>query len=255
MVPLQAVALSGGQKVVVYHSKFPNSANSCRPLRICFEKEKTETIAREADRLQGEVSNLKDFILMEEPKVTVTYKGLFTMIDGKVLNVLTKNPSSSNCPICHKTSRQMSNNSGDFVPKDGCLHYGILPLHFGIRSFELIYKIGYRQNTKKFGQKFSEEEKNTNKTCEEKVKQLFEEKLGIRIDQRRDGGAGSTSTGNVARKALANPEITAEICGVSPELVKNIQVIWGTLASGFAIDSDKFDQLCKETLSLYQVTL
>jgi hypothetical protein len=255
MVPLQAVAFSEGKKIVVYNSKFPNNANSCRPLRICFEKENKETIAREADRLQGEVTNLKDFVLIEDPKVTVSYKGLFTMIDGKVLNVLTNNPSSSNCPICHKTSRQMASNSGDSTPKEGCLHYGISPLHFGIRSFELIYKIGYRQNTKKFGQKFSEEEKNTNKACEEKVKQLFQEKLGIRIDQRRDGGAGNTSTGNVARTALANPDITAEICGVSPDLVKNIQVIWGTLASGFAIDSNKFDQLCKETLSLYQVSV
>ena len=175
------------------------------------------------------------------------------MLDGKVLNILTDNPSSANCPICHKTSRQMTNNSVDFTPKDGCLHYGVSPLHFGIRSFELMYNIGYRQSTKKFGQRLSEEEKILKKACEEKVKKLFQEKLGLRIDQRRDGGAGTTSTGNVARKAFANPEITAEICGVSPDLVKNIQVIWGTLASGYAIDPDKFDQLCKETSALYLV--
>ena len=55
----------------------------------------------------------------------------------------------------------------------------------------------------------------------------------------------------MAQRAFENSEVTAEICGVSPQLVKNIHVIWGTLTSGFAIDASKFDNLCKETLQLY----
>jgi len=43
------------------------------------------------------------------------------------------------------------------------------------------------------------------------VKAEFKEKLGLIVDQRRDGGAGNTTTGNVARKALANPGIFANL--------------------------------------------
>ena len=46
-------------------------------------------------------------------------------------------------------------------------------------------------------------------------------------------------------------EETAEICGVSPQLVKNIHTIWGTMASGYAIDGDKFGKLCEETKDMY----
>ena len=73
------------------------------------------------------------------------------------------------------------------------------------------------------------------------MKEEFLDKLGLTIDKRKDGGAGNTATGNVARRAFENAEVTAEICGVSPQLVKNIHVIWGTLTSGFAIDASKFD--------------
>ncbi len=46
-------------------------------------------------------------------------------------------------------------------------------------------------------------------------------------------------------------DVTAAICGVPPQLVKNLQIIWSTLASGFAIDPDKFQALCDETKEIY----
>ena len=152
MVPLQATALVGNEYKIVYSNSAPNSANSCRPIRLSFEQESKDSILRESARLQDEVSQLVPYILSEEPRVQVTFKGLFTMIDGKVLNELTNNPSSANCPICHKTSKQMSNQSTNFEPVEGSLAFGVSPLHFGIRSLELLYNIGYRQDTKKFGE-------------------------------------------------------------------------------------------------------
>ncbi len=79
----------------------------------------------------------------------------------------------------------------------------------------------------------------------------FKEKLGLIVDQRRDGGAGNTTTGNVARIALENAEVTAEICNVPVQLVRNLRTIWGTLASGFAVDTQKFAELCEATEKLY----
>ncbi len=52
-------------------------------------------------------------------------------------------------------------------------------------------------------------------------------------------------------KYILISDITAAICGVPPQLVKNLHVIWGTLASGYAIDSTKFQDLCKKTLDIY----
>ncbi len=60
---------------------------------------------------------------------------------------------------------------------------------------------------KKFGVQLTQEEKNKKIARERKVKAEFKEKLGLIVDQRRDGGAGNTTTGNVARKAFANSGI------------------------------------------------
>ena len=39
--------------------------------------------------------------------------------------------------------------------------------------------------------------------------------------------------------------------GVPEKLVENLGTIWGAMASGFAIDLDKFELLCQETKVLY----
>jgi hypothetical protein len=118
---------------------------------------------------------------------------------------LTEAPAASSCPICHRTYKDMALNSGDFVPKDGTLNFGASTLHFGLRAFETLLHIGYRQDVKKSRVCMTPDEKATMAAREKKVKAEFREKLGLIVDQRRDGGAGNTTTGNVARAALNNP--------------------------------------------------
>ena len=142
------------------------------------------------------------FLLPQNPTVKVSFRALLTMIDGKVLQEATNSPASSSCPICHKTYRQIAQPDGDFEPKDGTLQFGACILHFGIRSIEALFHIGYRQDVKKSRTTLSAEEKETVANREQLVKAQFREKLGLIIDQRRDGGAGNTTTGNVARKAF-----------------------------------------------------
>jgi hypothetical protein len=250
LVPLQVVS-SVQKEIIVFNAKNANSARACRPIRIAFERETKDSIQTESLRLKEEIKKLETLVLLEDPRVTVSYKGLFTMIDGKVLNELTKNPASSSCPLCHQTSRQMSNPEGEFTPKPGTLEYGASILHFGLRSFEAIVKIGYRQDVKKSHERLTEVEKKIISDREKEVKAQFKEKLGLIVDQRRDGGAGNTTTGNVARIALENADVTAKICKVPVQLVRNLRTIWGALASGFALDGQKFAQLCEETEKLY----
>jgi hypothetical protein len=99
----------------------------------------------------------------------------------------------------------MCSHDEDFTPVPGSLEYGASILHFGIRTFDLLCKIGYRQDVKKFNVRMTPDEKNTLVEREKQVKAEFREKLGLIVDQRRDGGSGNTTTGNVARKAFANP--------------------------------------------------
>jgi hypothetical protein len=49
------------------------------------------------------------------------------------------------------------------------------------------------------------EEASIAKAWENQMKASFQDQLGLIVDQRRDGGAGNTTTGNVARIALALP--------------------------------------------------
>jgi hypothetical protein len=250
MVPLQVVVIGKNNKII-YNNPSPNSANSCRPIRLCFERETKETICLECSRLVEEVNSLVEYILMEQPKVSISFKGLLTLIDGKILNELTENKAASSCPLCHKTSRQMSKPDGDFTPKPNTLEYGASILHFGLRAFESICQIGYKQDVKKSHEKFSVEARKLMENREKKVKAQFKEKLGLSVDQRRAGGAGNTTTGNVARIAFENPEVTAEICAVPVQLVKNLKTIWNVMASGYAINLETFDQLCKDTEKIY----
>ncbi len=94
LVPLQAVVL-GKEKLIIHNNPMPNNANACRPIRLSYEKESQDNIRTETSHLQSEVENVTELVLTEEPRISVKYKGLFTMIDNKVLNELTHNYASS----------------------------------------------------------------------------------------------------------------------------------------------------------------
>jgi len=194
----------GHPNIIIYRNMLPNSPHASRPIRLSYERETKETIRNEVSRLQLQVQNLKPYLLSENPKVEVSFRALLTMIDGKVLQEVTNSPAASSCPICHKTYRQIAQPDGDFQPKEGALQFGACILHFGIRSIEALFQMGYRQDIKKSRQALSPQEKETVANRERDVKAQFREKLGVIIDQRRDGGAGNTTTGNVARKLFKN---------------------------------------------------
>ena len=174
------------------------------------------------------------------------------MVDGKVVSALT-NKNTTQCTICDKGSSEMARNDGPFtVVSPERLEFGASPLHFGLRTFEALLHIGYKQDVKTFRAK--KEDKQTVEDRTVAVKEAFKRELGLVVDQRREGGFGTTNTGNVVRKAFANAEKTAAICGVSTMLVSNLDVIRRTLASGQDIDPEKFHSFCKETLDEYMTS-
>ncbi len=62
----------------------------------------------------------------------------------------------------------------------------------------------------------SEESRGISNCC---IKNTFEQELGLVVYRRRDGGFGNMNTGNVVRKAFADAEKNAAICGVPTMLV------------------------------------
>lgn len=84
--------------------------------------------------------------------VRIHFSLFLTLIDGKVLNVITNTKSTQACPICHATPKQfndLSNRSrSTFIPEPKSLQYGLSPLHAWIRFFECCLHISYRLDIK-----------------------------------------------------------------------------------------------------------
>ena len=149
---------------------------------------------------------------------------LVAMVDGKVVSGLT-NTNTTCCTICDKSGPEMAKNEE------------ASPLHFGLCVFEALLHICYKQDFKAFRAK-----KEAKQTAA--VKEAFKRELGLLVDQRQEGGFGTTNTGNVVRKAFANAEKTAPICGVSTMQVSNLDVICRTFALGQDIHPQKIDVFC-----------
>lgn len=76
---------------------FPFSIHSyCRPLRIAFEKETTDSIKTEYKRVKEEIHKLNlTKIRIEEKECSVEHKLYLTMLDGKSVNAIENNSASS----------------------------------------------------------------------------------------------------------------------------------------------------------------
>jgi len=247
MAPLRIVVVINNEEIPVFDYPGPNSPHSCRPLRLGFEKENKETMECEFQRLNKEMLELTELLISEHPKISVSYSGLFTLIDGKVLCALT-GAKTIQCPLCHKSGLELARNKGPFELKSpDFLCYGASILHFGLRAFSTLLQIGYRQDFKLH--RVTAVHKAAFQARKLKVKQAFRREMNLIVDSSND--PGNTLSGNVARKAFSNPVKFAQIIGVSPMLVSNLDVIWRTMASRHQINAEKFGHFCTETLEIY----
>ena len=74
--------------------------------------------------------------------------------------------------------------------------------------------------------------------------------LGLLVDMPKQQ-TGNTNDGNTARKFFRNSEKSAEITGVSVELIKRFHVILECINSGLPVNIEKFGEYTKETRKLY----
>lgn len=135
--------------------------------------------------------------------------------------------------------------------KPDSLKYGLSTLHARIRFMELVLKLAYNMEFKKWSTR-NDKEAQTSKQNKKRLMQLqFRRRLGLHIDKPRSDGNGNSNDGNTARRFFNNIEVVAEITGVDLNLLRHFKVVLEVLTSGEAIDADKFDTYCMETAKLY----
>ena len=126
-------------------SPFPNHPHACRPVRLSFEVENLETTTAEFERLTTELNNLEDYTVSHQPSITVSFRAILSMFDGKVTSNLT-NKNTTKCSVCDASGQEMADNEGPFNPvNEERLKFGASPLHFLLRTFELLLHIAYKQ--------------------------------------------------------------------------------------------------------------
>ena len=248
-VPLKLYAVSDkGQKTLVWKNPKPSSSRFCRPLRMQFRKETQEITKAEKTRLEECFKNVPDLTIdvEEDTQILIKFKEKnfhYTMLDGKVINVLTGS-SDSSCRFCQAKPKKL--NEIDYLlsleVSEDCKKYGICPMHARIRFVDLVLNVSYRDeepNRVKFVTLPDPEKKNKRKY---EIQRQFRTQMGLKVDYPAKGGSGNTTDGNTSRKIFANTQKSSEITGFDKEILNRFSVILDTINSGYQVDSQKFKE-------------
>ena len=151
LIPLR---LLGTDNSILWNNKTPQSARFCRPIKLQTIKESKTLILTEKRNVEEQINQLEalEVALDDTHRIQIHFSLFLTLIDGKVLNIITGKKSMQTCPICHATPRtfnDLSNKTnGTFLPNSNALMHGISPLHAWIRIFECCLHISYRIHLK-----------------------------------------------------------------------------------------------------------
>lgn len=239
-----------GKKIELWKNPIPRSADGNRPILLEFTKETPEYVVEQFKLLREQEEEMaKDpFVKAVGNKaIKVHCKFFDTLVDMKVANVLAKQKGSQRCFICSKTPREF-NMLLEFLPTDDELcQYGFSQTHFIINCFKFLLKLASKDI---HGVRFYKSNASVKAKIEARLKEILaalEAEFHIKFEQVKADGFGSTTTGNVCRKAFAKPEVLAEILRLDVELVTNFATIISLLHSLEDIDIDKFEELCTAT--------
>lgn len=248
-IPLRLITNNGE---ILWNNPCSQSARYCRPIALKWMKESRENIISEHRKVQSQIEELSLLNLqIGQLSINIHFSLHLTLIDGKVLNVLTDTKSSQVCPICKCTPKQFNDvvNVDNFIPDPNALQYGISPLHSWIRVLECCLNLSYRINIKKWQIRKSDiEEFNQQK---QKIQTLLWQHMSVKVDKPRPGGNGTSNDGNTARKVFSQHRLFAELLGLDVEFVENLYIILLALSTHLSVDIEKFNLLCRRTLNIY----
>ena len=144
MVPLQVVCGKNTKKII-WQNPTPSSPRYCRPIRIRFVKESTDTTNDEISYIRNQIDSLENNLFTREGlSASVKHSMAFTMVDGKVCNAATQTKSTMRCYICGATSKLFNDLTIKKDVNDEALSFGLSILHARIRLFESILHLSYK---------------------------------------------------------------------------------------------------------------
>lgn len=248
MVPIQ---LTDSFNNIVWSNIRTSSTFYCRPIKFSFIKENADIIRQEEKNVVESIKALQTYtILVGDATFKVSFEMLFTMFDGSVANILSQTNSTAKCIVCGATPKEMNLDTVlNKPPQVENYRFGISTLHCWIRFFECLLHIAYRLPLKTWQVK-GEENKKKFENTKKYIQESFKIKLGLIVDKPKPG-YGSTNDGNTARIFFQNPQLSAEITGLSKELIIKFHTVIRVLVSGFKIKIDTFKDLLNETRTLY----
>lgn len=253
LTPIQLYVHSDG-KHILWHNPTPQSIRFCRPIMLQFIKESREIILKTKHDLEKEMCELTPLKidLPGDKFVLIDFNFVLSMIDGKVLTYITGSSSMQNCPICGATPNIMNSIEKleeGFTANEDTLYYGISPLHAWIRFFECLLHISYRMEIKQW--RVTKDLKLNYLKRKKMVLEALHKAFGFRADQPRSGGKGTSTTGNICRKAFSNPELLSSVLGIEKELIERFRNILIAINCQEAINPEIFDEYCKDTYRFY----
>ena len=255
LVPLQLHTKEKPQseKTIIWQNPRPSSTRYCRPVRFQFKKETAEVTKEEAAHIENQIAKLLPTqATVSENVVSISHKLLLTMVDGKVCNAITCTKSSQRCLVCGATPKEM-NNIDEVLKRTvdpTTFRFGLSVLHAWIRFFECLLHVSYRLDFEKW-QRHAPEDKQKAEVKKAAVQREFRSQMGLLVDQPKPGGSGTSNDGNTARRFFANPSLSASITGIDEILIKRFAVILHAISSGFALNTDNFNEYSLNTARMF----
>lgn len=179
---------------------------------------------RTKESLDEEIRSMRPFLVACRPGLTfeVTVKMFETMIDGKVLNILT-GTASNTCGLCGATPTQLRQtavymNTRQFIPRPRFCKLGLGPLHGKIKLFGQLYKVACNKPI------FDNKERNREaaRILRADRKQEIQDAFlahGFRVDMPNQYGTGNTLNGPLCSELFQREELLAEVLGLDSELI------------------------------------
>lgn len=111
-MPLQLVSVDcrSNAEIVIWKDPRPSSPRFCRPLRLQFLHENTESTVDEERYINDQINLLVPYeTILNQNEISVEFKMILTMIDRKVCNALVSRSSAQRCYLCGATSKDFNN--------------------------------------------------------------------------------------------------------------------------------------------------
>lgn len=249
MVPL---SLKTNTEEEQWRNKSPSSTRYCRPLFFEFTKETKEKVLTVVENINSDIAALgKTNVEVFGKQFNVTHNLVFTMLDGKTAQTVTRTPSSAVCYICKAKPSEMNDLdkiSMKSIDNEAC-KLGISSLHARIKFMECILHIAYNLPFQKWSA-IEARNKILKQENKDRIQRAFKARMNLRVDAVQQG-SGSSNNGNTSRRFFSNPALVADITGVDEVLIDRFRIILQIITCGQKVDSVKFQKFAWDTAEIF----